>query len=175
MIIGLLMGGLILSSKLGTVGSKAMFGAAEGLMKGVGTWGKKLGPRAGAGLLRKTGAGTALSNLGARFGPASRAGKILTKAGTTINTYKAPSLASSVWSGMKKGSGLFKGKSAQQWACNICNRVIPSTSKPTSFCSQYRKLIIVSPNTLGATPPTTANGPWTMRHGQNDWNPVATP
>ncbi len=181
MILGILMGGLILSSKLGTVGSKAIFGAAEGMMKGVGTWGKKLPLGAGAWALRKTGLSTAASNLGTRLDQGGRVsrwfGKRATNFGTTTGKVAAqtpPSLYASMVSGMKKGSGLFKGKTTAQWSCDVCGKSVTSTKKPVIHCSNYDRPM--PPNTTGAIPPPVGappNTPWT--HGPNGWDPVAIP
>jgi len=178
MIIGLLMGGLILSGKLGTVGSKAAFGAAEGLTKGVGAWGKKLPLGAGAWALRKTGLSTAASDLGTRLSGGGRVsqwfGKRVTNFGIAtgkIAAQRPPSLYASMVSGMKKGSGLFKGKSISQWACDVCGNTVTSTKKPIMHCSNYGKPM--PPNAPGAIPPAPGappGAPWT--HGPNGWDPV---
>ena len=152
MILGLLMGGLILSSKLGVVGSKAAFGAAEGLMKGVGTWGKKLPLKTGAWALRKTNLSTAASNLGTRLGQGGRVsqwfGRRATNFGGAVGgaaAYTAPSLYSSIVSGMKKGSGLFK----KTWRCSVCGYPSPQTSAraPQGPCPNPQGIANHGPNT----------------------------
>ncbi|MCL5004563.1 MAG: hypothetical protein M1170_01295 [Patescibacteria group bacterium] len=152
MTLGLLMGGLILSSKLGTVGSKAAFGAAEGLMKGVGAWGKKLPLKTGATVLRRTGLSTAASNLGARLGGGGKIsqwfGRRATNFGGVVGgaaAYTAPSLYSSIVSGMKKGSGLFK----KTWRCSVCNYPWPQASAkaPKGPCPNPQGITNHGPNT----------------------------
>ena len=142
MILGILMGGLILSSKLGTVGSKAAFGAAEGLMKGVGTWGKKLPWKTGGWALRRAGLSDKAAGLEERLkggGKVSQwfAGRV-GKAGKTFKRaeeYKPDNLSKSIIDGMKKGSGLFAGKKkANEWTCSVCGNVLKSTKKPVLPC-----------------------------------------
>ncbi|MCR4275239.1 MAG: hypothetical protein NUV83_00575 [Candidatus Wolfebacteria bacterium] len=142
MILGILMGGLILSSKLGTVGSKAAFGAAEGLMKGVGAWGKKLPLKTGGWALRRAGLSDKAAGLEERLkggGKVSQwfAGRV-GKAGKTFKRaeeYKPDNLSKSIIDGMKKGSGLFVGKKkSSEWTCSVCGAVVKSTKEPVLPC-----------------------------------------
>jgi hypothetical protein len=146
-VIGLVMGGLIAANSLGITFAKVAYGAAQGATKGFGLWASRLGPAAGAGLLRRTGIGQRISQgVNNRIqqwqqqhpGQAlPRRLRLLQNIGITTQratAYKAPSFVSSVFGGMKSGSGLFKGKKAAEWACRHCGYVVKSARRPTYIC-----------------------------------------
>jgi hypothetical protein len=163
-IVGLAIGGMFAANKLSIMGASAGYGAIKGGGKAFGGWAaKRTGYYAARGAQRTMNAASRIAQPSTRTyrgggvytplttwnrmrgkaaqglrGAAATAGSVAT--GPTL---KKTGLAASVWGGMKKGSGLFKGKAAHDWECQNCTaagqpiaRIIRSTKKPAIPCPQ---------------------------------------
>lgn len=161
-LIVLALGGLFAANSLSIVGASVAMGAIKGAGKGFGTWAYKTGGRTAAGAAArvaqpkpKTAPG------GGQYIPLTRWNKFRGKVAQRFtsaaqhSSVQGPGLIRSVWDGMKKGSGLFKGKYARMWTCQNCLNVAYKTN-PNQIYSMKKP---VGPCTQCGAPPNLAN--WT--------------
>ena len=138
-VLGLLLGGLFAANKLSIKGADVAMGVAKGGGKAFGGWvaktgargallgaAKIVGPKPGA---PPTRVGAARIKIQQKLQQAATYPALKTKPGVS-------GLASTVWQGMKKGSGLFKGAAVNDWECQVCNNMVRSRKKPTGPCQQ---------------------------------------